>query len=148
MDAPVSPLDIGRCARTTGVPAKTIRYYESIGLLAPPRRAQNGYRLYGEPEIETLRFVRRARDLGFSLDEIAKLLALWRDKNRASADVKAMALEHARALDERIEKLKAVRTTILALAERCHGDRRPDCPILADIASGAERKSPRAKKRK
>ncbi|MEK7245103.1 MAG: Cu(I)-responsive transcriptional regulator [Pseudomonadota bacterium] len=155
MDALVSPLDIGpldisRCARATGVPAKTIRYYESIGLLPPPKRALNGYRRYGGNEIETLRFVRRARDLGFSLDEIAKLLALWRDKNRASADVKALALEHARVLDDRIEQLKAVRGTILALAERCHGDRRPDCPILADIATGtdhhimrAARKSPR-----
>ncbi|MSO85775.1 MAG: Cu(I)-responsive transcriptional regulator [Rhodospirillales bacterium] len=148
MDAHVSPLDIGRCARATGVPAKTIRYYESIGLLAPPKRAQNGYRLYGGAEIETLRFVRRARDLGFSLGEIAKLLTLWRDKNRASADVKALALEHARALDERIARLDAMRKTILELAERCHGDRRPDCPILADIASGADRKPPRPSKRK
>lgn len=135
MDTLATPLDIGACARATGVPAKTIRYYESIGLLAPPPRAGNGYRRYGEKEIETLRFVRRARDLGFPLDEVAKLLALWRDKNRASADVKALALEHARALDERIAKLKAMRETILALAARCHGDHRPDCPILADIAS-------------
>ncbi len=138
MDTLATPLDIGACARATGVPAKTIRYYESIGLLAPPPRADNGYRRYGEKEIETLRFVRRARDLGFSLDEVAKLLALWRDKNRASADVKALALEHARALDERIAKLKAMRETILALAARCHGDHRPDCPILADIASAPD----------
>ena len=148
MDALVAPLDIGQCAKATGVPAKTIRYYESIGLLAPPRRAENGYRLYGGPEIETLRFVRGARDLGFSLEEIARLLALWRDKNRASADVKALALEHARALDERIAKLKEVRRTILALAERCHGDRRPDCPILAEIASGTARKPSRPGRRK
>ena len=162
MDALVSPLDtrlrearsggrrkVGACARATGVPAKTIRYYESIGLLPPPKRALNGYRRYGGNEIETLRFVRRARDLGFSLKEVSQLLALWRDKNRASADVKALALEHARVLDDRIEQLKAVRGTILALAERCHGDRRPDCPILADIASGAQpRKSSRPGKRK
>ena len=140
MDALDSPLDIGRCARATGVPTKTIRYYESIGLLAPPKRAENGYRLYGGTEVETLRFVRRARDLGFSLEEISKFLALWRDKNRASADVKALALEHVRALDERIAKLRDVRETILALAQRCHGDRRPNCPILADIASSATRK--------
>lgn len=148
MDARSFPLDIGRCARTTGLPAKTIRYYESIGLLPPPKRAENGYRLYGGTEVETLRFVRRARDLGFSLEEIAKLLALWRDKNRASADVKALALEHARALDDRIAQLKSVRRTILALAKRCHGDHRPDCPILADIASGATRKTSRPRKRK
>jgi Cu(I)-responsive transcriptional regulator len=153
MDALVSPLDIGKCARVTGIPAKTIRYYESIGLLPPPKRAENGYRLYGGTEIETLRFVRRARDLGFSLEEVARLLALWRDKNRASADVKALALEHVRALDDRIAKLKDVRETILALAERCHGDHRPDCPILSDIASdsdnpGAARKPSRPKKRK
>ncbi len=153
MDTLVASLDIGKCARATGVPAKTIRYYESIGLLPPPKRAENGYRLYGGTEIETLRFVHRARDLGFSLEEVSKLLALWRDKNRASADVKALALEHARALDDRIAKLKAVRETILALAERCHGDHRPDCPILADMASsvdnrGAAQKSPRPKKRK
>jgi MerR family copper efflux transcriptional regulator len=142
MDARISSLDIGRCARATGVPAKTIRYYESIGLLPPPKRAENGYRLYGGTEIETLRFVRRARDLGFSLEEVAELLALWRDKDRTSADVKALALEHMRALDDRIAKLQAVRGTILALAERCHGDHRPDCPILADIAAGAD--NPRA----
>lgn len=135
----VTPLDIGACAQATGVPAKTIRYYESIGILPPAPRADNGYRRYGEKEIETLRFVRRARDLGFSLDEVAKLLALWRDKNRASADVKALALEHAQALDERIAMLKAMRETILALAARCHGDHRPDCPILADIASTPEK---------
>jgi len=134
-----TPLDIGACAQATGVPAKTIRYYESIGILPPAPRADNGYRRYGEKEIETLRFVRRARDLGFSLDEVAKLLALWRDKNRASADVKALALEHAQALDERIAMLKAMRETILALAARCHGDHRPDCPILADIASTPEK---------
>lgn len=149
MDALVSPLDIGGCARATGVPAKTIRYYESIGLLPPPPRGLNGYRRYGGTEIETLRFVRRARDLGFPLDEVAKLLALWRDKNRASADVKALALEHVCALDDRIAKLQAMRGTILALAERCHGNHRPDCPILADIASGnLQRRTPRAKKRK
>lgn len=139
MDTLATPLDIGACAQATGVPAKTIRYYESIGILPPAPRADNGYRRYGEKEIETLRFVRRARDLGFSLDEVAKLLALWRDKNRASADVKALALEHAQALDERIAMLKAMRETILALAARCHGDHRPDCPILADIASAPEK---------
>ena len=135
MDSFAAPLDIGGCARATGVPAKTIRYYESIGLLPPAKRAGNGYRRYGGTEIETLRFVRRARDLGFSLEEITKLLALWRDKNRASADVKALALEHAQALDERIAKLTSMRKTILELAQRCHGDHRPDCPILADMAS-------------
>jgi Cu(I)-responsive transcriptional regulator len=138
MDNHSASLDIGGCAHATGVPAKTIRYYESIGLLPPAKRADNGYRRYGKTEIETLRFVRRARDLGFSLEEVARLLALWRDKNRASADVKALALEHARTLEERIAKLESMRKTILELAARCHGDHRPDCPILADMASAPD----------
>ncbi len=134
MDARSPLLDIGEAARRAGVPAKTIRYYESVGLVAPARRADNGYRLYGENEIATLRFVRRARDLGFSIRAVADLLALWLDKGRASADVKALALEHARALDRRIAEMKDMRKTIMALAERCHGDARPDCPILDGIA--------------
>ena len=134
MDARSPLLDIGEAARRAGVPAKTIRYYESVGLVAPARRADNGYRLYGENEIATLRFVRRARDLGFSIRAVADLLALWLDKGRASADVKALALEHARALDCRIAEMKDMRKTIMALAERCHGDARPDCPILDGIA--------------
>lgn len=134
MDARVPFLDIGEAARQTGVPAKTIRYYESVGLIAPARRAENGYRLYGESEIATLRFVRRARDLGFSVRAVADLLALWRDKGRASADVKALALDHARELDRRIAEMKNMKSAIVALAERCHGDHRPDCPILDGIA--------------
>jgi MerR family copper efflux transcriptional regulator len=134
MDARSPFLDIGKAARATGVPAKTIRYYESVGLIEPARRANNGYRLYGESEIATLRFVRRARDLGFSIKAVADLLALWRDRGRASADVKILALDHARELDRRIAELKSMRDAIVELAERCYGDRRPDCPILDNMA--------------
>ncbi len=140
----IGPMDIGEAARRTGVPAKTIRYYESVGLVAPARRADNGYRLYGESEIAMLSFVRRARDLGFSIRAVGDLLALWLDKGRASADVKALALGHARALDRRIAELKTMQKTIIALAERCHGDARPDCPILDGIAGhGAPPRSAR-----
>ncbi len=158
MDAHAShdtgPMDIGETARRTGVPAKTIRYYESVGLVAPARRADNGYRLYGESEIAVLSFIRRARDLGFSIRAVGDLLTLWLDKNRASADVKALALEHARQLDRRIAEMKDMRKTIIALAERCHGDARPDCPILNGIAkpaAGPKKKSrgkPRGNPRK
>ena len=131
-------LDIGEAARRTGVPAKTIRYYESVGLIRPGRAA-NGYRLYGAAEIATLDFIRRARDLGFSVRAVADLLALWLDKSRASADVKTMALRHARELDRRIADMKTMRKTITHLAERCHGDHRPDCPILDGLAHGRAR---------
>ncbi|MBM3566209.1 MAG: Cu(I)-responsive transcriptional regulator [Alphaproteobacteria bacterium] len=143
MDARAPFLDIGKAARATGVPAKTIRYYESVGLIEPARRAENGYRLYGENQIATLRFVRRARDLGFSIKAVADLLALWRDRGRASADVKALALDHARELDRRIAELKSMREIITVLAERCHGDDRPDCPILDTMARPHGKKTAR-----
>ena len=126
----MSDLTIGQVASRSGVPAKTIRYYEPIGLLAPPARAGNGYRTYGTRSVEELRFVHRARSLGFAIKDVAALLALWHDEGRHSAEVKAMALRHVGDVERKIEELQSIRKTLLDLAERCHGDHRPDCPIL------------------
>ncbi|MDR3382866.1 Cu(I)-responsive transcriptional regulator [Cupriavidus basilensis] len=126
--------NIGEAAQASGVSAKMIRHYESIGLLAPPPRSEGGYRRYDERAVHTLRFVRRARNLGFSLDEIRGLLSLWHDRARASADVKALTLRHVADLEQRIAELAAMRDTLRQLAEACSGDARPDCPILADMA--------------
>lgn len=131
--------NIGEAAKETGVSAKTIRYYESIGLLPPPARARNNYRFYGPQDIATLRFIQRARALGFSLKDVASLLELWRDKRRASADVKALALDHIRAVERRIAELESIRRTLIDLTQRCHGDDRPDCPILDDLAGADAR---------
>ena len=130
-------MNIGQAAAASGVTAKMIRYYESIGLVPAALRTDSGYRLYGEREIHTLRFIRRARKLGFSLERIAGLLSLWQDGGRASADVKRIALDHVAELEERIRELTEMRDTIATLAACCHGDERPDCPILQGIASGA-----------
>ena len=125
---------IGEAARASGVSAKMIRYYEETGLLRPTDRTASGYRLYGENDLHALRFVRRARDLGFSMGEIAELLALWRDRSRASAAVKSVALAHVTDLRRRIRDLEAMARTLETLAERCCGDGLPDCPILDDLA--------------
>ncbi len=125
---------IGEAARRSGVPAKTIRFYEESGIIAPAARDTNGYRFYGESDVETLRFIHRARDLGFSLKDIGDLLALYRDQGRASRDVKDLALRHVAELERRIAEMTAIRDVIKTLAERCHGDHRPDCPILEDLA--------------
>ncbi len=127
---------IGEAARATGVSAKMIRYYEETGLLGPAGRTAAGYRVYSEGDLHALRFVRRARDLGFSMREIADLLALWQDRSRASAAVKAVALDHVADLRRRIGELEAMARTLEHLAERCCGDDRPDCPILDDLARG------------
>ncbi|CAG9168405.1 Cu(I)-responsive transcriptional regulator [Cupriavidus pinatubonensis] len=127
-------MNIGEAADASGVSAKMIRHYESIGLVDAPPRTEGGYRRYDERAVHTLRFVRRARNLGFSLDEIRGLLSLWHDRRRASADVKAMTLRHVADLEKRIAELAAMRDTLRALAEACSGDDRPDCPILADFA--------------
>lgn len=127
-------MNIGEAAAASGVSAKMIRHYESIGLLPEPPRSEGGYRRYDERALHTLRFVRRARNLGFSLDEIRNLLLLWQDRGRASADVKALTLRHVAELETRIAELVAMRDTLRALAEACSGDERPDCPILADFA--------------
>lgn len=127
-------MNIGTVADRAGVTSKTIRYYESIGLIDPARRTDSGYRVYDERDVQTLRFVHRARSLGFSVSEVADLLTLWRDRNRASADVKALARQHLRDIDRKIADLQGMRDTLVHLMERCHGDQRPDCPILDDLA--------------
>ena len=128
-------MNIGEAATRSGVSAKMIRYYESIGLITAPARTAAQYRVYADDDVHTLRFVRRSRDLGFSLEETRELLALWRDKSRASADVKNLAMAHVRALEEKAAELKAMADTLRHLATHCHGDHRPDCPILADFAA-------------
>ena len=128
-------MNIGEAATRSGVSAKMIRYYESIGLITAPARTAAQYRVYAADDVHTLRFVRRSRDLGFSLEETRELLALWRDKSRASADVKSLAMAHVRALEEKAAELKAMADTLRHLATHCHGDHRPDCPILADFAA-------------
>ncbi|GJE15498.1 Cu(I)-responsive transcriptional regulator [Methylobacterium marchantiae] len=130
------PVTIGEAARATGVSAKMIRYYEETGLLPPAGRTESGYRLYGDEDLHSLRFVRRARDLGFSVEDIAGLLALWHDRARASSEVKAMALHHVADLRRRIAELEAMARTLASLADHCSGDTRPDCPILDDLAAG------------
>ena len=129
-------MNIGQAARRTGLSAKMIRYYESIGLLKPATRSDSGYRLYQQDDLHSLTFIKRSRDLGFSLEEVAKLLTLWQDRQRASADVKALASEHIADLNRRIEELVSLRDTLSELVAHCHGDDRPDCPILKDLAAG------------
>jgi len=128
-------LNIGDAARASGVTAKMIRHYESIGLVKAPRRTEAGYRLYSEQDVRVLQFIHRGRALGFSLDQIGDLLALWEDKHRASADVRAMALAHIAELDRKIADMAAMRRTLESLAASCHGDDRSDCPILDDLAT-------------
>ena len=130
-------MNIGMVAEKSGVNAKTIRYYESIGLIPPATRAGNGYRDYGQADVDTLRFIQRARHLGFAVRDVANLLTLWRDRNRASADVKSLALRHIEEIETRIAELESLRATLVHLTDRCHGDDRPDCPILEGLA-GAE----------
>lgn len=126
-------MNIGQAARASGISAKMIRYYESIGLVPTASRKDSGYRDYGEDDIHRLRFIRRARDLGFSFDQIAALLKLWSDRDRSSADVKTLALEHIRALEERALELNRLIHTLRGLAARCEGGSRPDCPILHEL---------------
>jgi Cu(I)-responsive transcriptional regulator len=130
-----SSFNIGEAARASGVTAKMVRHYESIGLLPPARRTEAGYRQYGMDDVRILQFIHRGRALGFSLDQIAGLLALWRDKQRASADVRRLALAHIDELDRKIAELEAMKRTLAALATSCHGDDRSDCPILDDLAA-------------
>jgi MerR family copper efflux transcriptional regulator len=127
-------MHIGNVARQSGIAAKTIRYYESIGLIDSAERTESGYRVYGPRDVETLRFIQRARGLGFSVADVGNLLALWRDKQRASAQVKALAERHVEEIDRKLAELQAMRGTLVDLIERCHGDDRPDCPILSDLA--------------
>ena len=127
-------MTIAAAAGARDVSAKMIRHYERIGLIRTSSRTQAGYRQYHERDVHLLRFIRRARDLGFSLDQIGQLLSLWDDPGRASADVKRLAEAHIADLDTRIAALSEMRTTLTTLAQACHGDHRPDCPILQGIA--------------
>ncbi len=134
-------MNIGQAAQATGVTPKMIRHYEALGLLPAVSRSDAGYRRYDERTLHTLRFIRRARDLGFGLDEIAQLLGLWADPQRASAEVRALAQRHVDDLDTRIARMQAMRRSLQQLVQCCHGDGRPDCPILDDLAgdAGAQR---------
>lgn len=127
-------MNIGEVARASGVSAKMVRHYESIGLLRESHRTLAGYRQYHERDVHLLRFIRRARDLGFSLDQIRQLLSLWDDPDRASADVKQLADAHIADLDARIAALTGMRAALVTLTHACHGDHRPDCPILEGLA--------------
>jgi Cu(I)-responsive transcriptional regulator len=129
--------NIGEAAASSGVTPKMIRYYESLGLLKEARRTSAGYRLYDESDVHRLRFVRRARDLGFSMDEIRQLLGLWQNRRRASADVRRVAEQHIGELDRKIEELQSMRRTLEQLVHHCHGDARPECPILDDLAGAS-----------
>lgn len=128
-------MNIGQASKASGVHQKMIRYYESIGLLEGIRRTANGYRVYGEKEIHTLAFIRRARHLGFSIAQIQALMALWRNRERSSAEVKAIAQDHIAALQARIEELASMQRTLEHLVSCCAGDDRPDCPIIDDLSA-------------
>ncbi|HNU10700.1 MAG TPA: Cu(I)-responsive transcriptional regulator [Rubrivivax sp.] len=138
-------MNIGEAARRSGVSAKMVRHYESLGLLPRVARTEAGYRQYGPEEVHTLRFIRRARELGFSMAEIADLLKLWQNRERASADVKRIAEAHMADLDRRIAEMSSMRRTLEQLVHCCHGDERPQCPILDELAEvGQDAGSPAA----
>ncbi len=135
IDAPTTgPMTIGQAAKASHVSAKMIRHYESIGLLARAQRTQAGYRLYDAADVHTLRFIQRARSLGFPLETIKTLLALWRNRRRSSAQVKDLATRHVTELERKIAEMQSMVRTLKHLAHTCHGDDRPDCPILDDLA--------------
>lgn len=127
-------MNIGQASKASGVSQRMIRHYEGIGLIPKAARRDSGYRDYDEKDVHTLRFIRRARDLGFPIEEIGKLLALWQDRGRASADVKALATARAEELRRKELEIQAMRRSLEQLARTCHGDGRPDCPILEDLA--------------
>ena len=126
--------NIGEASAATGVSAKMIRHYEGVGLIPPAGRTFAGYRLYGDADLHRLRFIKRSRNLGFSMKQIEVLLALWGDQDRASSEVKKLAQAHAKELGEKILEMQAMQRTLLALSKNCHGNQRPDCPILDDLA--------------
>ena len=128
------PVNIGDAARLSGVSAKMVRHYESLGLLPRVGRTDSGYRQYAETEVHTLRFIKRARDLGFSMDEIAELVGLWQNRRRASANVRRVAQKHAEDLAQRIAAMQEMQKTLQHLIHCCHGDERPECPILEELA--------------
>tara|TARA_B100001540_G_C15648617_1_gene570016 strand:+ start:277 stop:705 length:429 start_codon:yes stop_codon:yes gene_type:complete len=126
-------MNIGKAAAASGVSAKMIRYYESKGLISPASRTEAGYRSYSENDVNTLCFIKRARDLGFSVTQMSELVALWRDQSRASADVKRLALEHVEALERKSQEIQEMSRALRHLAENCQGDARPDCPIISGL---------------
>jgi Cu(I)-responsive transcriptional regulator len=130
-------LNISSAAEAAGVSAKMVRHYEDIGLIPKAARTASGYRLYSQNDVHTLRFIRQCRALGFSIAQIAELLGLWQDRKRPSSKVKALALEHARELDAKISEMRAMKSTLERLAAHCHGDDRPECPILEELARPA-----------
>lgn len=127
-------MNIGRAAKISGVSPKMIRYYEQTGLIPKVARQDSGYRDYDDADVHRLRFIRRARDLGFTVEQIGELLGLWSDRSRASADVKAFALEHIERLKEKMAEIEAMVRTLESLADHCHGDDRPECPIIEGLA--------------
>jgi Cu(I)-responsive transcriptional regulator len=128
------PVNIGDAARLSGVSAKMVRHYESLGLLPRVTRTDSGYRQYSEAEVHTLRFIKRARDLGFSMEEIAELVSLWQNRRRASGNVRRIAQKHADDLAKRIAAMQEMQGTLQHLIHCCHGDERPECPILEELA--------------
>lgn len=128
------PIAIGEAARQSGVSARMVRHYEGLGLLPAVARTESGYRQYDEADVHTLRFIKRARDLGFSMEEIGELVGLWHNRRRASASVKRIAQKHLGELEQRIAAMQAMHTTLSHLVHCCHGDTRPECPILDDLA--------------
>lgn len=131
-------MNIGKAAAASGISAKMIRYYESIGLIPTALRTDAGYRDYSNEDVHTLRFLRRARDLGFSVEQMSELLALWRDRDRASADVKRVALHHVEELERKARELREMSKSLKHLADTCQGNARPNCPIIDDLADDAE----------
>ena len=130
-------MNIGEAASASGVSAKTIRYYEAAGLIATANRSIGGYRVYTHRDVSMLRFIKRARDLGFSIERIRRLLDLWQDKSRASRDVKRLALDHIGDITAKIAAMRAVRDAVQELADKCEGNDRPECPILRDLERSA-----------
>ncbi len=128
------PVNIGSAAELSGISAKMVRHYESLGLLSQVARTDSGYRQYTEADVHTLRFIKRSRDLGFSMAEIGELVTLWQNRRRTSASVKRIAQKHVDELATRIEAMQSMQRTLRQLLHHCHGDERPDCPILDDLA--------------
>lgn len=133
-------MNIGEAAKASGINAKLIRHYESIGIIPKAGRSDSGYRQYSETDVHILTFVRRSRSMGFSMKEIKKLVSLWRNRTRASSEVKKMTLTHLDNIERKISDLQAIRSTLLNLANHCHGDDRPTCPILEDLSQSTEEK--------
>jgi MerR family copper efflux transcriptional regulator len=128
------PLNIGEAARLSGISTRMVRHYESLGLLGDVHRSDSGYRQYSPAEVHTLRFIKRSRDMGFSMEQVAELVDLWRNRRRTSASVKRIAQSHLDELEQRIAAMQGMQRTLAHLVHCCHGDQRPDCPILDDLA--------------